>query len=190
MAQRPDGATYTEALVVEVDGHPLPAHYWQSTGVEWGYQGAGPTALAYDLLVHAFNAPLARNHLGSFADEVIARLLRETTSAPGLHLEWTLTSGEIHDWLRQQGRPERIQVYWSALEWVAQEEGTPRQLVATQFLPDRRLMLELERQEYETRYIPVVRWAVEQELRQNPPQWPVWSYVRDVAAGEYYLFPG
>ncbi len=190
LAQRPDHALYTAALVVEVNGQPLPAHYWYSSGIEWGYVGAGPTALAYDLLVHEFNPTLARNHLRGFVEAVVARFPQAETGGPGSQLQWTLTGQEIRDWLLQQERPDHVSVYWSAQEWVGQADGPAQMLVHAQFLPERRLVLELERQEYDNSTAPVVRKAVEEEWRVGSSRWPAWYYVRDVASSEYYLFRG
>jgi hypothetical protein len=190
MVQRPDGVLYSEQLVVEVDGQPLPVHYWSGAAVEWGYPGAGPQALAYDLLAYEYSDALARNHLAEFTEQVVAQLPREVSDRPGLAQEWTLTGTAIRDWLQQQGRPERIQVFVPALGWVAQPDGPPRMTIYSQFLPDRRLVLELVRQPSGTRYIPVVRSAVEQELQPDPAPWLVWHDVREVVKEEYYLLPG
>lgn len=189
LAQRPDHELYTAALVVEVNGQPLPAHNWHSSGIEWGYLGAGPTALAYDLLVHEFNPTLALNHLRGFVTAVVARFPQAETGGPGSQLQWTLTGQEIHDWLIQHGRPDHISVFWSAHDWVVREDGPAQMLVHAQFLPERRLVLELERREYENSTAPVVRRAIEEEWRTGASRWPAWHYVRDVASSEYYLFP-
>jgi transcriptional regulator with XRE-family HTH domain len=188
LAQRPDDEFYTAALVVEVNGQSLPTHYWNSSGVEWGYLGAGPTALAYDLLVHEYNPTLARNHLQGFAEAVVARFPQAETGGPGSHLQWTLTGQEIRDWLLQQGRPDHISVYWAARDWVVRADGPVQMLVHAQFLPERRLVLELERREYDHSTAPVVRGAIEEEWRTGASAWLAWHYVRDVESSEYDLF--
>jgi transcriptional regulator with XRE-family HTH domain len=190
MVQRADGVSYSDQLVVEVDGHPLPAQYWSGAEVEWGYPGAGPQALAYDLLAYEYSDALARNHLAEFAGEIIAHFPREVSDHPGHQHEWTLTGAALHDWLQQQGRPERIQVFVPASGWIAQPDGPPQMTVYTQFLPDRRLVLDLERKASGTRYIPVVQSVIEQELRPDPAPWLVWHDVREVGKEEYYLLPG
>jgi hypothetical protein len=175
--------------VIEVDGRPRPAHYWDRAAVEWGYPGVGPQALAYDLLVYEYGDTLARNHLSEFAEQIVARFPREVSGTPGVHQEWTLTGDAIREWLQQQGRPERIKVFVPPLEWVAQADGLPRMTIYTRFLPDRRLVLELERKPSGTTYVPVVRSAIEQELRPDPEPTLVWHDVPEGAKEEYYLLP-
>jgi transcriptional regulator with XRE-family HTH domain len=189
LAARPDGESYTDQVVVEVNGQPLPAHYWNSSGVEWGYQGAGPTALAYDLLAYEFDTTLARNHLTNFTEAVVARFPRVLTGDAGSHLQWTLSGQEIRDWLLQQGRPDHVSVYWSARDWVVRADGPAQMLVHAQFLPEHRLVLELERREYANSTTPVVRWAIEEEWRTGASHWPAWHHVREVEPHEYFLFP-
>jgi hypothetical protein len=146
--------------------------------------------LAYDLLAYEYGDALARNHLAEFAGEIIAHFPREVSDQPGIHQEWTLTGEQMREWLHQHGRPEQIKVFVPPVGWVAQAEGPPRMTVYTLFLPDHRLMLELERKSSGTRFIPIVRSATEQELRPDPAPWLVWHDVRDVAKEEYYLLPG
>jgi hypothetical protein len=177
------------ALVVEVNGPCLPAHFWSSSWLEWGYLGAGPTPLADDLLNHEFNPVLARNQVQDFVEAVVARFPQMETGGPGFHLEWTRPGHEIRDWLVQQGRPERVSVSWSVREWAVRADGPAQMLVYAQFLPERRLVLELERREYDHSTAPVVRGALEEEWRTGVSRWPAWHYVRDVASSEYYLFP-
>jgi len=89
----------------------------------------------------------------------------------------------------RQGRPDHISVYWSARDWAVRADGPAQMLVYAQFLPERRLVLELERREYANSTAPVVRRAIEEEWRTRASRWPAWHYVRDVESSEYYLFP-
>ncbi len=66
-------------------------------------------------------------------------------------------------------------------------DGPAEMLVHAQFLPDRRLVLELERHEYEHSTAPVVRGAIEEEWRAGASRWPAWHYVRDVPPHDYLL---
>jgi hypothetical protein len=188
MVEGSNGASYCAYVAVEVDGQPLPAHYWQSRGVEWGYLGAGPQALAYDILTHEYGETLARNHLEAFTAAVVAQLPSHISKDAGVHLEWTLTSAAIREWLLQQGRPERIRVYVPQDDWDVDADSIPRTTVVARFLPDRRLKLELALEYSATSAYRKVLAAKEQELREDPGPWLLWYDVREVGQDEYLLF--
>jgi hypothetical protein len=188
MASRPEGGIYCAYVAVEVNGQPLPIHYRQSRDVEWGYLGAGPQALAYDILTHEYGETLARNHLQAFTEAVIAQLPSYVSKDEGAHLEWTLTSAEIRDWLLKQGRPEHVRVYVPSDDWTVGADGIPRTTVVARFLPDRRLRLELALEYTDTSIYRKVLWAKEQELRADSGPWLLWHDVREVEPDEYLLF--
>lgn len=185
----PDGKgdTYCESVSVLVNGHPLVAHYQDSVSVEWGYLGAGPRALAYDILDYEFGESVARHHLHAFLEQVIAHWPTYVSKEPGFHLEWTLTRTELRAWMAQQPRPREIWVRIPADAWVAQKEGRPRATGYAEFLPGRRLVVEFILEEYETRGFAQVLTAMEQELRADPEPWLLWHNVREVDPSEYYV---
>jgi transcriptional regulator with XRE-family HTH domain len=187
MAARPEGGIFCAYVAVEVDGQPLPMHYRESRDVEWGYLGAGPQALAYDILAHEYGETLARNHLHAFTENVVAQLPSYGSKDEGAHLEWALTSAEIRDWLLKQGRPEHIRVYVPLDDWTVGADGIPRTTVVARFLPERRLRLELALEYSDTSAYRKVLSAREQELREGPGPWLLWHDVREVAQDEYLL---
>jgi hypothetical protein len=189
MAERPDGETYCAYVSVEVNGNPLPRHYWGSShGVEWGYLGSGPEALAYDLLAFEYDETLARNHLHSFTEGVVAQFPRYVSAEPGPHLEWSLTAAQMQEWLQEQGRPEPIRVYVPQDMWEDWGSGTPVSTVYARFLPDRRLVLGLELLNTSPMGYRQVVSAKEQELRTSPEGWLIWYDARAVDPSEYQLY--
>ncbi|HET7076697.1 MAG TPA: helix-turn-helix domain-containing protein [Chloroflexia bacterium] len=178
------GGTYCEAVAVRVNGHPLVAHFRDSVSVEWGYLGAGPRALAYDILSYEFGDSITRHHQHAFLEQVIARWPTYVSKEPGFHLEWTITRTELHAWMAQQPRPRPIVVQVPIDAWVAQTKGRPRATVYAEFLPGHRLAVEVILDEYGYRE-PIS--AVEQELRTGAEPWLLWHYVRDVDLSELYL---
>jgi transcriptional regulator with XRE-family HTH domain len=188
MASRPEGGTCCAYVAVEVDGQPLPMHYRQSRDVEWGYLGAGPQALAYDVLTHEYGETLARNHLQAFTEDVVAQLPSHVSKDEGAHLEWTLSSDAIRDWLLKQGRPEQVRVYVPSDDWTVGADRVARTTVVARFLPDRRLRLELALERTDTSAYRKVLSAWEQELRADLGPWLLWHNVREAGPDEYLLF--
>jgi hypothetical protein len=189
MAEHAEGETYCAYVSVEVNGNPLPRHYWgASQGVEWGYLGSGPEALAYDLLAYEYGETLARNHLHNFTESVVAQFPHYVSAAPGPHLEWTLTAAAMEEWLQQQGRPERIRVYVPHDMWEDPGNGIPVSTVYARFLPECRLVLALELLNTSPVGYRQVVSAKEQELRTSAEGWLIWYDVRAVDSNEYELF--
>lgn len=182
----PDGRVYVDDLWVLVDGHRLPLRsYLLSTGIEWGYLGSGPLALAYDLLVHEFGESLAGYHYKAFAYDFVCHLPApfRMRQVPGFHLEWTLTSSEIRHWLEKQPRPPSIEVHLNPHAWRVQEDGRICATVYEQFLLDRRFVFELELDDDEYKK---GRWKINRRRIYEEQLLPLdigllaWHYVRDV----------
>ncbi|WP_435118826.1 DUF6166 domain-containing protein [Halolamina sp. C58] len=65
------------------------------SGFEWGYGGSGPAQLALAILLdYTDDREIARAHYQAFKREVVSQL--ECTGGDGT---WTLTTGEIEQWL-------------------------------------------------------------------------------------------
>ncbi len=85
----PNGATVTACR----DADPVPlAHIVRHSpdAFDWGYHGSGPLDLAYSILDDFGSPSLAEAAYRPFAHQLIAALP---------HQEWTITAGQIGDFL-------------------------------------------------------------------------------------------
>lgn len=173
-----------DRLEVTRNGLPLPAHYHGSTGIEWGYLGAGPAALAYDILSNELGTSVARYHHEAFQRQIVAKFPRSLNHPPGIHEEWSLTSEEISAWFSQQPIPSPLTVTLVYDAWRVPLEGDPVQTVVARYMPDRRLVVEVRRGPDGW----VVQSAKQEEFRRYPGHGWAWYEVRDARPNEYHLF--
>ena len=97
------GTREAHAVVVTVDDRPLNPRFdlWNHspTGFEWGYGGSGPAQLALALLADCIgNDEQATELHQEFKRKVVANL-----EGRG----WTMTSHEIHAWVKTLTKSER-----------------------------------------------------------------------------------
>lgn len=99
-------------VTVTVDGEPFAQLYRQALGydlpgVEWGYLGASPFALARAILTYEYGADIGTRYAHIFMRDVVALLPRERGG-----VEWSLDAEQIHLWfalvklIEQQVPPE------------------------------------------------------------------------------------
>jgi len=174
--------------VVRVDDRPLPSHHWGSTAWEWGYRGAGPGSLAYDLLAYEFSVATARHYEPALLREMIATLPHapNDSHSPPTRPDWHLTSVDLRQWLMRQPTPARFYVALPETAWVRPAAGPPEAQLLLQFLPQRRLAIHVLRDPQQAG-LPTVTRAVEQVWRNQSAQSGAWETIRAISAADVIL---
>ena len=105
--------TRTGGTTVMVDGEPLAARTdlrnFQADGFEWGYEGSGPSQLAFAILVDHMGAEGAFEHYRRFVRDVVAELAEN---------EWQLTTDDVANRLREDivEVPMDLATFWKKVK--------------------------------------------------------------------------
>jgi len=91
------GKRQDDTVEVTVDGRPLDPRTdlrdFGAEGFEWGYEGSGPSQLAFAILADHMGAKGALEHYRRFVRDVIAEIEGD---------EWRLNTDNVADRLREE----------------------------------------------------------------------------------------